>query len=95
MYNRTKIQNLDPRQLIYLSYHTEEAGTEALVINGKDYLDRVKEHGRPSIEELNEICNRYPDRELYLDCNLRGWAIVIRNESNETMYNWPNLAKIQ
>ena len=93
-YNRNTIKSLDPRQLIYLSYHKDNYGTQDLIINGKDYDERSKEN-KPSVKEIEKIVNQYSDRELYLECNLRGWAIIIRNDSNETMYNWSNLEKIQ
>ena len=42
-YNRNKINNLDPRQCVYIKHHEAEAGTEQIVINGKTYMDRCEE----------------------------------------------------
>ena len=92
-YNKKKIDGLDPRQLVYIKYHEDDGGQQ-VVINGQDYYDRVKQH-RPEDHEIQNVASKYPDRQLYLDCNARGWAIVIRNESNETMYNWEAMEEIK
>lgn len=91
-YNRKRIKELDPRQLIYIKFHEDDGGQQ-VVINSLDYYDRIKQQ-RPNDQEIYNITSKYPDRQLYLDCNARGWAVVIRNESNEKMYNWEMMEQL-
>ena len=92
-YNRTKIENLDPRQSIYINYHDEQHGTERLIINGMDYEERTKVN-HPSREQVAKMLVGYDDREAYLWNNTRGYSLVFRTESNENMFNWDNLEKV-
>ena len=93
-YRRNEIKELDPRQIVYVSYHYDEYGTEQLVINGKSYLERCAEHAADN-EEITKVLNEYPDYEAYLLCNLRGWAVAFRTEKNENIFDWDKLTKIR
>lgn len=93
-YDRSRIEELDPRQLEYICFNEKQYGTEQLLINGMSYMERC-EKDRPSEEEIKKITDKYLNRELYLDCNLRGWVIIIRNNANEKLYNWESLEKLQ
>lgn len=92
-YNRKPIEELDPRQLIYIKMHTENYGTEMLVINGKSYSERCGEN-RPTEEQIREALKGYENREAFLVNNKRGWAVVFKTHKNKTMYRWENLKKI-
>lgn len=92
-YNRTKIDNLDLRQLIYINYHEEQYGTDRLIINGMDYEERTKVN-HPSQEQVTKMLIGYEDREAYLWNNMRGYSLVFRTESNEDMFIWDNLEKV-
>lgn len=95
-YNRQTITGLDPRQLVYIKMHNEQYGTENLVIDGKTYIERCQEN-RPTDAEIKKALCGYEDREAYLDCNMRGWALIFRTESNEDLRSeeaWDSLKKI-
>lgn len=93
-YNRKKIEGLDPRQCFYINFHTQEYGTDRLVINGEAYMDRVKKN-KPPMSKIQKILDSYPDRESYLWCNMRGWTVVFRTEINENMFDWNLLEKLR
>ena len=93
-YNRTRIENLDPRQCEYVKMHTENYGTDRLVINGKTYAERCEEL-RPSEEDIKAVLANYPDREAFLWNNMRGWTVVFKTKINEKMFRWNQMEKIQ
>ena len=92
-YNRNKINNLDPRQCVYIKHHEAEAGTEQIVINGKTYMDRCEEN-RPTEKEIEAALFGFEDREAYLWCNMRGWCLVFRTDANEDMFAWDAMEKV-
>lgn len=92
-YNREPIEN-NAKQSIYVKMHTENYGSEQLIINGKTYLERTAEY-RPNADDVNAILSEYADREAFLWNNMRGWAVVFKTRQNEKMFCWYEMEKIQ
>lgn len=93
MYNRKTIPELDPRQCVYIDYHTQLYGTQNLVINGETYEERT-EKTMPTNEKIKNALKGYEDREAYLWSNARGWCLIFRTEKNEKMFVWDKLKKV-
>lgn len=91
-YNRKRIEELDPRQCVYVNYH-DECGWTNLIVGGETHLERTAKTP-PMDEEIKKALKGYEDREAFLWNNMRGWALVFKTEINEKSFKWDRLRKV-
>ena len=91
-YNRKPIENLDPRQCVYVDFNE---GATNLVINGKNAIEQKQEQYSEELTENElDVLKKHPNYEAYRWFNKRGVCVLFRTEKNENMYNWDDLLKL-
>jgi hypothetical protein len=99
-YNRKKIEELDPRQCVYVSFHDGQFGSSNLVVNGKTYAERAELYYEnkelfEKYSNIGDILSKYPSKEAYLWHNMRGTTVVFRTSANERMFRWNRMKKLR